>query len=116
MNGLLVAIGGFFGAICRYYMSSYFNKKWGYIPLGTLFVNIVGSFLLGVLLVIEVKSELYLVFGVGFLGAFTTFSTFIVEISKFLETKQSRQAIIYLIVSIILGMIAAIVGVLIGRN
>lgn len=114
MNGLFVAIGGFCGAICRYYISSYINKKIGYIPFGTLFVNIVGSFLLGYVIALEVKSEFYLFFGVGLLGSFTTFSTFMLEISKFFENKQSSQAIIYLLLSIILGVVAAITGIILG--
>jgi CrcB protein len=74
-----VALGGFLGSVSRYLIS-----EWVYCPMDTFFVNVAGSFLLGLLLYYfeytgssSVKLKLFL--GIGFLGSFTTFSTFVVQ-------------------------------------
>ena len=73
---LAVGTGGFLGAIARYYTSQKLNKaEVDHLPLGTLAVNLIGSFLLGFILSIGLKDIYILLIGTGFLGAFTTFST-----------------------------------------
>ena len=79
---LLVGFGGFFGSIARYWMSK-LNLTWDFhsIPMGTLAVNIIGSFLIGFMLGIFMNSNLLhtnlkLFLVVGFCGGFTTFSSF----------------------------------------
>jgi CrcB protein len=75
---LSVAVGGFFGAICRFGLSRSLQKK-RIFPIGTLAVNLTGAFLLGLLAGIQLKGNGYLLLGIGFMGAFTTFSTFKLE-------------------------------------
>ena len=73
---LAVGTGGFLGAIARYYISQKLNKTVeDRLPLGTLAVNLFGSFLLGFILSIGLEEIYILLIGTGFLGAFTTFST-----------------------------------------
>lgn len=84
---------------------------------GTWVVNIAGSFLLGMLASLYTTGLLsewiWLLFGIGFCGAFTTFSTFSVEALKMLQNEKYLQALFYVTTSVILGMVAAIGGFLI---
>ena len=77
----LVAFGAFFGGIARYLISKYFNK--GNIPWGTLVVNLIGSFLLGLIYGSGISQAWALLLGTGFMGSFTTFSTFKMEHVEF---------------------------------
>jgi fluoride exporter len=114
MNVFCIAVGGFFGAISRYYLSGFLNRKYGVMPIGTLIVNIFGSFLLGLLIGIDLNQYVYHLLGVGFLGAFTTFSTFMVEVIGLYESKSSKSMIVYLVTSIVLGLVFAFVGLRLG--
>ena len=80
-NILYVGIGGFFGSSLRYIISKYLNTN---LPLGTLLVNSLGSFLLGffsykIIKSTDIPEPLILMFASGFIGAFTTFSTYIFQ-------------------------------------
>jgi fluoride exporter len=112
----LVGLGGFFGAIARYWVTVYFS--WSKLfPLGTFLVNITGSFLMGLLLGNHgVSLSVNLLIGTGFLGAYTTFSTFNFEL--FILKKNNRQLIFsfYLVSSYIFGIISAILGYWIGKK
>lgn len=111
MNVLLIAIGGFFGAIGRFVISV-LSKKYikSFIPIGTLLVNASGSFLLGVLLGKGIQGHIYSFFGVGFMGAFTTFSTFKLELVQLWKSKQKFMFLLYLTLSYLLGTVLAAVG------
>ncbi|MEK3886813.1 fluoride efflux transporter CrcB [Bacillus sp. FSL K6-3431] len=115
MTIFLIAIGGFFGAIARYWTANIlrlFTKLPSHIA--TLTVNLIGSFLLGVVLGWHIFEEMKLFFGIGFLGSFTTFSTFTVENISLLTEKKWRNAIMYILISIIGGVILAFMGMRIG--
>lgn len=109
---LFVGVGGFFGAIARFAM----NKTVGRITftnlsISTLVVNLIGSFLLGIFIGGQLSSELMLLIGVGFLGSFTTFSTFTLEsIQMFLEKKR-LSFLLYQIFSYAGGIAAAFLGI-----
>lgn len=83
---------------------------------GTWIVNIAGSFLLGVLASLywseEIPEWAWMLFGIGFCGAFTTFSTFSVETLKMLRKKAYKSAVLYVVTSVILGITVATVGFL----
>jgi CrcB protein len=109
---LLIGFGGFVGSVARYYISrlNLTIDLWS-IPLGTLVVNVVGSFILGFLTGIVVKSpiltvEWRLFLMVGMCGGFTTFSTFANENLTFLHNGQFLSIILYTSLSIILGFSA----------
>lgn len=113
MTILLVAIGGFLGANCRYIVGKTFNKKNDF-PYHTLVANISGSLLLGIvagLHVTGVVSEAVWTFlGVGFLGAYTTMSTFGYETFSLIKVRKIRAAVYYILATISLGLFAVYIG------
>jgi CrcB protein len=116
MNGiLLITLGGFFGAISRFAISKNLQHSKGY-PKGTLTVNLVGAFLLGLVIGLQLQGWLYSLLGIGFMGAFTTFSTLMVEAVKLNKEKKKKQFYSYLLVSHAAGLILAFIGLLIGRG
>ena len=116
---ILVGVGGIFGAVLRYLIGKWisdFSKT--SFPLGTWFINLTGSFLLGLISFYTMQQIIaqwvWLLFGVGFLGAYTTFSTFGYETMQLIEKKQWRIAILYAISSITFGVLFAWLGSFIG--
>lgn len=106
-----IAVGGFFGAIFRFILSQALNQKFGAsFPIGTLFVNLIGSFLLGFIIGKGISSDLDLLFGVGFMGAFTTFSTLKLENVEMIKKKKYRMSFYYLVISYLGGLSLAYVG------
>ena len=119
---IYVGLGGFFGASCRYLLTKWAEMKWETLfPNGTLLVNILGSFLLGALMILFVEkttgySNAKLLIKTGFLGAFTTFSTFSYETIMLLENKNLLTAGINIISNLFLALIAAFIGILTAKN
>lgn len=118
---LLVGFGGFLGSIARYLVSK-LNLTWHYhdIPMGTLTVNIVGSILIGFFLGIFINSDLLntnlkLFIVVGFCGGFTTFSSFTNENFILLQNGQFLTSIVYVLGSVLLGILAVYIGYLISN-
>lgn len=101
-----VMVGGWFGAISRFYIGKVFAGINGSFPFSTLFVNILGSFLLGIAVNSGLPTALYQLIAVGFLGAFTTFSTFSYEALQLLLSRRFLTVGIYIGSSIILGFAA----------
>ncbi|SMB90655.1 CrcB protein [Desulfonispora thiosulfatigenes DSM 11270] len=117
---LYVAIGGSLGAVSRYLLSNWVNNKAQSIfPFGTFSVNMIGSFIIGVFYIVSmerlVSPELKLIISVGFLGAFTTFSTFSLETLNLMRENHILTAFINIGLSIIIGLIAAWLGIIIGK-
>ncbi|MFZ9987683.1 MAG: fluoride efflux transporter FluC [Candidatus Nanopelagicales bacterium] len=103
---LLVALGGAIGACARYGLASTWSARF---PWAILVVNLVGSFILGVLLV-EARDEILLFLGVGFCGALTTFSTFILD--TFALVREGRPGIAG--VNVVLSMSGSIASLALG--
>lgn len=98
MNWLWIGFGGALGAISRYSINLFFAKS--KIPIATLVVNSVGSFLFGLLMAVYADkntSAIYLFMTAGFFGAFTTFSTFTYEVVNLLNNKKLKKAIVFVI-------------------
>ncbi len=118
---LLVGLGGFAGSILRYLTYLWIDKDYsGAFPLATFSVNIIGSFLLGMLYGAAVKSniispEVRLLLGVGICGSYTTFSTFAFENMGLMQQKDMVTAFAYVAGSIIAGILAAYGGYSIFR-
>ncbi len=110
---LFIALGGASGAVARYAIANWAHGLWqGHVPVGTLLVNLLGSFAIGVVFVLIVEKQIIHpdwrgVLMVGFLGAFTTFSTFSLETITLLEAGQLLQALGYMFMSVALCVAAA---------
>lgn len=113
MKLIYVGLGGFLGAISRFAMGEWLHSDHGF-PVGTLAVNLLGCLALGWFLAFAkrkaIRGEMVLLIGTGFLGAFTTFSTFSVETVNLLLAGQSFMALTYVLVSILIGLICTFLG------
>ena len=115
-NSLLLAVGGFFGAISRFGISNWVNKRYqASFPLATFIINVVGAFLLGYIKGKEWGNVGTFLLGTGFMGAFTTFSTFKLENIQLYEKKKWSVMIIYLGFSYTLGILMAFFGLVLGK-
>jgi CrcB protein len=109
VRGLFIALGAGIGAPSRYLIDKFIKQSHSsLIPFETLLVNILGSFVLG--LVINSHGAVLLIFGTGFAGAFTTWSTFALEAHTLFDKKHHLAAWRYLILTLVLGVGAAALG------
>lgn len=119
---LLVAIGGALGSVARYLVGLGMTRLLGVsFPWGTLTVNIVGSFAIGILTELvarrfDASTELRLLLVVGILGGFTTFSSFSLDTMALVERGATASAVAYVGASIVLSLSAAFGGLLLGRS
>lgn len=119
---VFIAFGGAFGAVSRYLLNisplaNIFDK----FPFPTFFINVSGSFLIGFLLIVltdkvEISDNLRMGVIVGFLGAFTTFSTFEMEIYGLIKERFFTTAFIYLVLSVVVGFAGLLAGVWLARK
>ena len=111
MNVVWVFIGGGVGAACRWAVSKTFEAGVQF-PFATLTVNLVGCFLIGLVYFFSIKihNPWYLIGVVGFLGGFTTFSSYSLELMKMLEYGFHKNFIIYFLASNILGVLLVYTG------
>ena len=119
---MLIAGGGAIGAVSRYGASLGIYSIFGRgFPYGTLFVNVAGSFLMGMLSIMLLERfnlgpEWRAAILVGFLGSFTTFSTFSIETLNLLEQGDINRALLNMSTSLVLCIAAVWFGVNIGRQ
>lgn len=114
---LYVAIGGAVGSTGRYLVDRVYGERT--FPMATLTVNLVGSFVLGLLVGWvgdRVAPGLRLALFTGLLGGFTTFSTFALETSVLMRSGHSTSAIVYLVVSVAAGVALAAIGLIAGES
>ncbi|QFU75991.1 fluoride efflux transporter CrcB [Halioglobus maricola] len=109
---LFIALGGATGAVSRYLLADWVHQLWeGRWPMGTLLVNMAGSFAIGVIFVLIERQVIHQdwrgVLMVGFLGAFTTFSTFSLESIAMFESGHTAHALGYMAASAILCVVMA---------
>ncbi|MGM8227220.1 fluoride efflux transporter CrcB [Cellvibrio sp. ARAG 10.3] len=122
MQWLAVAVGGALGAMARYGVVSYLAPLTGHrFPLGTLCVNISGSFLIGVCYVVldeklAASPEWRLLTMTGFLGAFTTFSTFSLDALALWENGLPMTAVTYVLATVIGCLMAVTASVLLTQR
>lgn len=119
-GALWVGAGGFVGAIARYLLALWVDARMETpFPVATLLINVSGSFILGVLSgALEFSTlppEVRLTLGVGFLGAYTTFSTFTYETLRLVEAGNAGVALGYVAASLAAGLTAAVLGLALGR-
>lgn len=104
-KALLISLGAFVGAPLRYYVDHQFRRRFTF-PGGVLLINIAGSFLLGV--ISKSSDETLALLGIGFAGAFTTWSAFALDLNK--DQVHPRSFLANLFATLILGIVAAGVG------
>ncbi|MCB9729202.1 MAG: fluoride efflux transporter CrcB [Deltaproteobacteria bacterium] len=122
---IFIAGGGALGALARYGVAVQARRLWGVdFPWGTLLVNLLGCLLLGAVLEAarigppgaNVSRGLQVFLAVGFLGAFTTFSTFGVESVSLFMAGKPGEALAYVIGSVALGLAGSAAGILVMRT
>jgi CrcB protein len=121
-NFLFIGIGGFFGAITRYGVSLWIGQQWGRsFPLGTFIVNISGCFFIGLLMsllterfMVNPQWRLFLI--VGFLGAYTTFSTFGYETGELVKDSEWLIAGLNVVGSVFAGLAALKLGEILAKS
>ncbi|KKN37518.1 hypothetical protein LCGC14_0762640 [marine sediment metagenome] len=119
---LTIAGGGALGAVLRFGISSYVYSLLGRdFPYGTIAVNMIGSLLMGLLFVLFVErglvsAEWRSAIIIGFLGAFTTFSTFSIETLMLVESGELTRAAMNVVLSVTLCLFATWFGLIIGRH
>jgi fluoride exporter len=119
---LWIALGGASGAVLRYLinispLANLFEK----FPFPTFFINVTGSFLIGFLLILltdkfDVGENLRFAVLVGFIGAFTTFSTFELEIFELIRERYFMTAFLYLFLSVLVGFVGVSAGVWLAKK
>lgn len=115
MKIILVMAGGFLGSISRYTLGEWTQVDKG-VPVGTFLINIIGCFFLAWLLTFssirqKIRPQISLFLGTGFLGSFTTFSTFSIENVQLWQNGQGLQSVTYILISILCGIFSAFFGV-----
>jgi CrcB protein len=118
---VLIALGGAAGTTARYLVDSWvWQRAGGAFPWGTLIVNLSGSLVLGLLFALAVErgvlpSSIRAPILIGFIGAYTTFSTLMLESWRLIEGGSIGLGLLNLIGSSVLGVVALVAGLLIGR-
>lgn len=119
---LAIAIGGTLGCWARYAMTNLVQAIYGReFPFATLSINVLGSFLMGFLFIetlerLTISPQLRIGILTGFIGGFTTFSTFAMETLLLAEQGEAAKSVLYVALSIALGLFAAFGGAYIARN
>ena len=117
-----IGIGGFVGTVVRYGINAWLTTRWGAaFPYGTLFVNVSGSFVLCLLIAMlsrgfDMAPALRLALTVGFLGSYTTFSTFSADALLLLENGHTLRGLSYVVGSVVGAGLMGAAGLLLGRS
>lgn len=122
---LILIVGGSIGTLCRYYLAEFGQSRFGsWLPFGTLLVNLLGCLIIGLLFgvfekryqaLVEVPMQLRLLLMTGFLGAFTTFSSYELETVLLFRQGAWERALLYLVGSLVLGLLLVMAGARLGR-
>jgi fluoride exporter len=118
----MVGLGGFLGSIARFWLGSYITYRMGArFPYGTFVINISGSFLIGLVVTLLAERShwspnlLYLI-PIGFIGAYTTFSTFELEAFRSVRNGDLLLSFLYVTLSVVVGFFAVWLGIVAGRT
>lgn len=121
MTLFYIGLGGALGAVARYLSSSWIFRAAGdYLPFGTLGVNIIGSFILGFIYVLSLNttalsSDMRVFLTIGFLGSYTTFSTFSLETVNLIREGLWLNCSIYILGSVVICVMAVFAGMLLAN-
>jgi CrcB protein len=119
---LMVGIGGFVGSVLRYWVGGIVSNRLGTrFPYGTFFINVTGSFLIGFVITLLAEhgqwnpAWRYLI-PIGFIGGYTTFSTFEYEAFRSLEDGEILMASLNVALSVVVGFVAVWLGAIAGKR
>lgn len=112
---MIVGAGGFIGAVCRYLIGLIPLKESCVFPIKTLIINIAGSFIIGMVVALAMKTDwidpkVVLFLKVGICGGFTTFSSFALETGDLVEDGRVKIAMLYAVLSVAVGVAAVLAG------
>ena len=119
---LAIALGAIPGALSRYYLTLFFARLLGEsFPYGTFIINLTGSLFMGFLVTLAlerslISPDLRLCLAVGFLGSYTTFSTYALDTTIMLKTHQQTMALFYGLGSTVLGVLGVEIGSFLARR
>ncbi len=116
---LAIGCGGFIGTMARFFVGQLFSSS--PFPVGTMLINLSGSLFLGWFATVAgnrfpMPEDMRLAVAVGFVGAYTTFSTYMLESNRMLEDGAGWRAMFYILGSVILGLLAVRLGVILGHR
>lgn len=121
-NPIAISFGAITGALSRYYLTLWFAQRFGTsFPYGTFLINITGCFAMGFFMtlalerVVPVPPEVRLLVATGFLGSYTTFSTYGLDTIALLSDRRLMPAVLYWAGSALLGIISVQLGVVLAR-
>jgi len=118
---LMVGIGGFAGAVARFWLGVFIGQKMGTrFPYGTFFINTSGCFLIGFIMTIltertHLSANWRYLIPIGFIGAYTTFSTFEYETLRSIQDGQFVLGLLNVVLSLIVGFVLVWTGVIVAR-
>jgi CrcB protein len=118
---LLVLFGGGLGSILRFWVGGYISGKMGTrFPFGTFFINCTASFLVGLIVTLLAEKthwnpNLRYLIPIGFLGGYSTFSSFEYETFRVAQDGELRIALLYVVLSVVVGFFAVWLGAIVGR-
>jgi len=118
---IAVGLGAIFGALGRYYLTLFWTQKRGSsFPYGTLFVNLIGALIIGAVATLAPTYGVPIILQkfvlVGFLGAYTTFSSYILDTANLFRSSRSIVAVFYWLGSPVLGFLCVELGIWLGKN
>lgn len=119
---LYIALGSAVGGVLRYLIGGFVQRSsGGTFPVGTLLINITGSFLLGLIYryaadSIAITPEVRAMLTIGLCGGYTTFSTFSYESVRLMEDGQMGRALLYVGLSVLLCLAGTVLGIVAGRE
>jgi CrcB protein len=120
LGAIFVALGGAMGSVARYLVGGWFASRFGAaFPYGTFVINVTGSFIIGLFLAfaeerVSLSPYWRLFFAVGFVGGYTTFSTFEYESARLFQGGEMLIGATYLVGSVVTGGVAVLAGIVLG--
>jgi fluoride exporter len=121
MRYLMVGFGGGLGSILRFWVGSYVSGKMGTrFPYGTFLINCTASFLIGLIITLLAEKahwnpNLRYLIPIGFIGGYSTFSTFEYETFRVMQDGELWLALVNVVLSVVVGFFAVWLGVIVGR-
>ena len=118
---IVVGAGGFIGAVCRYLIGLIPLNEGGAFPVKTFLINIAGSFVIGIIAALALKNSALnpravLFLKVGICGGFTTFSSFALETGDLIKGGNMQTALVYAVLTTVLGVLAVFAGQAVVRG